>query len=113
MIPQREQIEFYKNDIENLAKDFSVSERTARRWLEHYGFFDKKKNYGSCKLNRKIAKEIRAKYQNERLSIKELAIMYSVTFATISRIIDNITYPSKDVSSVSVICNPLCDKKLT
>ncbi len=65
-----------------------------------------KKDGWGRKLNKKIAKEIRKRHANEKLSIKELAKEYEVTFATISRILHNIVYPEKPTSKVWVIYNP-------
>jgi hypothetical protein len=65
----------------------------------------KRKNWGR-KLNKTKAREIRAKYNNQKLPIKKLAQEYKVTFATISRILHNITYRDKDFSKVYVIHNP-------
>lgn len=66
---------------------------------------EKRKNWGR-KLNKIKARQIRAKHRNQKFSIRQLAQEYEVTFATISRILHNITYPDRDFSKVYVIHNP-------
>jgi len=106
MIPKLEEIIPYCENLEVMANHFKISERTARRWLVHYDLYKPKKNFGPRKLNKKKAKEIRVKFNNQDVSIKELAKEYQVTFATVSRILHNITYPEKDFSKVYVVHNP-------
>ena len=57
------------------------------------------------KLNKKIAHEIRKKYNDAKFSIKDLAKMYNVTIATIYNIINQVTYRDKDFAKISVIYN--------
>lgn len=106
MKPTKDEIETFNGNWVAIANHFGVSERTARRWLESYGLYHPKKNYGSHKLNSDVAKEIRARHTNEGLSIKDLAKEYEVTFATISRILHNFTYPDPSTAKVSVTYNP-------
>ena len=75
---------------EEIAKRFKVSDKTVVRWLKHHGMFEKK----SRKLDQRKADEIRSKHK-DGISMKDLASEYEVTFAAISRIINNITYTYK------------------
>lgn len=85
-----------------IAEKFSVSDKTVVRWLKHYSLFDRK----SRKLNQAVAGEIREKYKSST-SMKKLASEYGVTFAAISRIINNVTYKThKTYAAVSVQYNP-------
>ena len=106
MIPKLTDLNPFLGDVEKIAIHFNVSDRTVRRWLSHYEIYEPKKNFGPNKLGKKKAREIRAKYNNQKVSIKKLAEEYGVTFATISRILHNITYPDKDFSKVYVVHNP-------
>ena len=64
------------------------------------------------KLNLEIVEEIRTLYKNGS-KIKDLAQKYNVTFASISRVVKNVTYrKDKDVAEVSVVYN-LDGKNLT
>lgn len=97
-----------KDEIQNLNRDeiaekFKVSDKTVVRWLKHYGMFERK----SRKLDKQKAADIREKCKNG-ISMKDLAAEYEVTFAAISRILNNITYKThkKTYASVSVLYNP-------
>lgn len=102
MRPPKEQL---TGDWRVDAQRFGVSERTARRWLEFYGMYHPVPNFGSSKLNFQLAREIRCRYTNEGVSIKDLAQAYNVTFSTISRILHNQTYPEKDTAKISMTYN--------
>ena len=59
------------------------------------------------KLSIKKAREIRNKYENNFLPMKDLAKEYDVSIASISKVINNITYKeSKETAIVHVIHNP-------
>lgn len=83
------------------AKLLAVSERTLQKNMNNYGitFRDwrpetehiKRKGWGGHKLNKQKAKNIRKLYESGK-EIKNIAEKYNVTFSTISRIINNITY---------------------
>ncbi len=66
---------------------------------------EKRQGWGR-RFNKIIAREIRAKHNNQKKSIKDLAKEYKTTFSTVSRILHNITYRDKDFSKVYVIHNP-------
>ena len=69
------------------------------------GIYESKINYGA-KLNSQKAREIRAKYESG-ISIKDIAKEYKVTFSTVSRIIQNVTYREiKETARVAVVYNP-------
>jgi len=105
MKPSTEQLRAFINNIKGAAKQFDVSEKTICRWLKSEGLHECKSNYG-VKLNMQKAKEIRKKF-NDGSEIKELSSEYSVTFSTISRIIQNITYCEiKETAIVKVVYNP-------
>lgn len=100
MRPSKEQLIYINR--EEIVKKFNVSDKTVIRWLKHYGIFDRK----GRKLNLNKAKNIRSKHKNG-ISIKELAKEYEVTFSTISRVVNNITYKNKSTyANVSVVYNP-------
>ncbi len=97
----------HKNELLNLSREeiaekFGVSDKTVVRWLKHHKMFEGKgRRLGQCKAN-----EIREKYKGGN-SIKKLASEYEVTFAAISRIINNITYKAhKTYAEVTVSYNP-------
>jgi transposase len=97
-----------KDELMNLsrgeiAEKFSVSDKTVVRWLKSHDMFESK----SRKLNQEKADKIRSKYRKGK-SMKGLSAEYDVTFAAISRIINNITYKTaeKTYAGVSVIYNP-------
>ena len=96
-----------KDQLQNLSREeiagkFKVSDKTVVRWLKHYKMFEKK----SRKLNQHKADEIRSKHKDGK-PIKELASEYDVTFAAISRVINNITYKKfKTYAKVTVSYNP-------
>lgn len=102
MRPPKEQL---TGDWKADAERFGVSERTVRRWLKFYDMYCPTPNFGGSKLNLRLAREIRCRYTNEGVSIKDLAQAYQVTFSTISRILHNQTYPEKDTAKVSMIYN--------
>ena len=100
-----EELTPFINDRKSAAIHFGVSDKTISRWMKKLGLYLPKKNYGT-KLNLQKAQEIRVKYSNGS-EIKDLAKEYEVTFSTISRIIDNISYKTtKDTATVTVIYNP-------
>jgi DNA invertase Pin-like site-specific DNA recombinase len=72
--------------------------------MKDEGLYNPKKNYGN-KLNLEKARDIRKKH-SDGLAIKELAREYHVTFSTISRIVQNLTYKeTTETARVSVIYN--------
>lgn len=88
---------------EEISENFEVSDKTVVRWLKSYDMFERK----GRKLNQTKASEIRFKYTRGK-SMKDLSLEYKVTFAAISRVINNITYKTteKTYAGVSVIYNP-------
>jgi transposase len=88
---------------EEIAEKFGVSEKTVIRWLKHHKMFEGK----GRRLNQTKADKIRAKYK-AGMSMKDLSTEYEVTFATISRVINNITYriDKKTYAKVTVSYNP-------
>jgi len=97
----------YLKDRKAAAKKFGVCERTVVRWLQIWGLYEPKENYGCGKLDLQKAEEIRRKHK-EGASVKDLAKEYSVTFSSISRVIHNITYKKQqsEKAEVSVVYNP-------
>lgn len=93
--------------LSQIAAEFDVSERTARRWLASYDLYEPRPNYGCDKLSAEIAQTIRKDFRSGK-TIKELSSHYKVTPATISRILHQITYPVKptETAKVTVIYNP-------
>lgn len=93
-------------DKKQAAAHYGVSVRTIVRWLEFYGSYAPRPNYGS-KLSLQKAREIRDLHA-AGLSMKVLAKKYKVTFSAVSRVVHNITHrePVHDTSVVSVIYNP-------
>lgn len=87
---------------EQIAEKYSVSDKTAVRWLNYYDIYEKK----ITRLSKEKAREIRDKYLNNE-TVKSMAEDYGVTLSTIYRIVNQETYPSsKDSASVSVSYNP-------
>lgn len=101
-----------KKDLQKFAtrKDievvYDVSSYTVIGWLKQRNLYQPMENFGPRKLEKDVD-HIRGEWQSG-ISIKELAAQYGVTFATISRIVHNITYrvPVKNSAIVSVIYNP-------
>jgi transposase len=89
------------------AKLLGVSERTLQKNMNNYDIsfrdwkpekeYKKRKGWGGHKLNMKKAKVIRKLYDNGE-EIKNIAKRYDVTFSTISRIVNNITYKEAKVA---------------
>lgn len=105
MIPSKKDLVPYIENRKEAAKIFGVTEKTIINWMKKYDVYKAKENYGCGKLNMEKAKEIRKLYNND-VTIKELSLMYKVTFATISRIINNLIYKeSNDSAVVNVVYN--------
>lgn len=106
MTPPLERIIPYVDNRKLCAETFGVSERTVIRWFQRHGLYEPKKNYGCGKLNRSKATEIR-RLHTDGASIRELADSFGVTFAAVSRIINNLTYREPKMHAhVTVIYNP-------
>lgn len=104
MKPLPEQLRKFVDDKKSAALEFGVSVKTISRWMKEEGLYKPKNNYGN-KLDLEKAREIRKKH-SEGFEIKELAREYHVTFSTISRIVQNITYQEIiETAKVSVIYN--------
>lgn len=104
MMPSKEQLMPYINDRKSASNKFGVSLKTISRWMKKYEIYVPKENYGN-KLNINKAREIRKKYE-EGIEIKDLAKEYNVTFSTISRIVQNVTYSEiRENARVSVVYN--------
>ena len=104
MKPSSEQLRPFVDDRKAGAEKFGVSVKTISRWMKDEGLYKPKNNYGN-KLNLDKAREIRKKHADGS-EIKELANEYHVTFSTVSRIVQNITYPEiKETAIVSVTYN--------
>lgn len=107
MIPDKDDLFPYVNDRKAAAKKFNVTEKTITNWMKKYEIYKPKQNYGCNKLNFEKALEIRKNHKQGE-SIKSLSSKYNVTFATISRIINNLIYvekETKDTAKVSVVYN--------
>ena len=105
MIPSKKDLFPYIENRKEAAKIFGVTEKTIINWMKKYEVYKAKENYGCGKLNMEKAKEIRKLYNND-VTIKELSLMYKVTFATISRVINNLIYKeTNDSAVVNVVYN--------
>jgi transposase len=107
MIPEKKELISFINDRKTAAAKFNVTEKTIINWMKKYDIYKPKKNYGCNKLNFEKAMEIRTLHKKGD-SIKQLSSKYNVTFATISRIINNLIYiekESKDTAQVTAIYN--------
>lgn len=108
-IPPKETLLLYVDNRKEAANVFHVSEKTITLWLEKYDLYHPRHNYGCNKLDLDKAREIRDLYKQGK-SLKELAGLYKVTIASISRIIHNITYHEdvirKEVADIVMIYNP-------
>lgn len=100
MRPPKEDI--YDMSREQIVDKYGVSEKTAVRWLKHYGLFESK----ITRLSQEQAKEIRERYlKNE--PVKWLAEEYGVTLSTIYRVVNRTTHNEfVDTAKVSVSYNP-------
>jgi len=98
MNQKKEDLIPYINNRKEASKIFNVTEKTIINWMKKHDIYRPKENYGRNKLNFEKAKEIRELHKNG-VSIKNLSKNYKVTFATISRIINNLNY--KDNSQIS------------
>lgn len=105
-IPEKDDLLKF-SDRKEAAKHFGVSVRTIVRWLDHYGLYSPRANYGHHKLNPQQVAEIRELYRIG-WSRKDLANKFGVTFASISRVIHKITYPDleHEFAIVQVVYNP-------
>lgn len=107
MVPKKDDLIPYIKDRKSAAKKFNVTEKTIVNWMKKYDLYQPKKNYGCNKLNYEKAKEIRNLY-NKGESIKFLSSKYKVTFATISRIVNNLIYIENkinDTATINVVYN--------
>lgn len=105
MIPKKEDILPFVNNRKQLANKYEVTEKTVINWFKKYDIYVPKKNYGSRKLDLKKALEIRELHESG-VSIKELSKKYKVTFASISRIVSNVTYKvHRNFALINVIYN--------
>lgn len=105
MIPNKEDLIPYVYYRKEAAKKFGVTEKTIINWLKKYNLYKPIKNYGCNKLNLEKATEIRELNKNGD-SIKKLSSEYNVTFATISRILNNKIYKhDKNFSTINVSYN--------
>ena len=106
MIPDKQSLIPYIENRREAAEKFKVTEKTITNWLKRYDLYKPKQNFGCNKLNFEKAVEIRQLYK-EGTSIKFLASKYKVTFATISRIINNLIYKEKtsNMATINVIYN--------
>lgn len=105
MIPSKEELLPFKENRKEAAKFFEVTEKTVINWFKKYGLYEPKENYGCGKLNRQKADDIR-KLHAQGVSIRDLAVKYKVTFATISRVVHNLIYrEGKDTAIVNVVYN--------
>lgn len=105
MRQSREDILPFVDDRKGGAAYFGVSERTFTRWLEFYGFYHTKENYQSHKLSVEQVAEIRQLYK-DGTKMKRLAELYKVTFATVSRVVHNVTHKRiTETAKISVIYN--------
>lgn len=105
MIPSKEELIPFENKRKEAAKFYGVTEKTVINWMKKHGIYKAKENYGCGKLDMGKALEIR-KLHKDGVSIKNLANKYQVTFATISRIINNLIYrEAHDTAVVNVVYN--------
>jgi transposase len=102
MTPKKEDLTPYLNNRKEAAKKFGVTEKTITNWMKKHGIYKPKKNFGCNKLNFEKALEIR-KLHKDGLKIKDLAKKYKVTFATISRIVNNLIYKDKNFKNTAVV----------
>jgi hypothetical protein len=105
MRQSKEAILPFVDDRKSGAKYFGVSERTFIRWMDFYGLYEPRENYGNYKLSPEDIDEIR-RLHAEGVAMKELAKRYCVTISSISRVIHKVTHKvQKEMAIVSVIYN--------
>lgn len=105
MIPSKEELLPYVHNRKEAAAKFSVTEKTIMRWLQKYGLYQPRSNYGPGKLSLEIARQIRRSY-NDGKTMTELATEHGVTVSTISRVLHNIIHKEKkDFAIVSAVYN--------
>jgi transposase len=105
MKPSKKELSLFINNRKEAAGHFKVSERTIIRWLQSYGLYFPKVNYGCKKISKEDSEEIREKHRAGR-GMKFLAEDYKVTVSTVSRIIHHITHRKNTCADVRVIYNP-------
>lgn len=94
MYPDAEEFNEFSNEL--LAKRYLCSVRTIQRWRSKLKL-NKCPGWGPGKLNLEKAREIRHLYENNSLTQSAIAKIYGVSQAAIGRIINNISYPEKNV----------------
>lgn len=107
MLPEKNDLIPFIKDRKEAAKKFNVTEKTIINWMKKYNLYKPRENFGCNKLNFKKASEIRLLYKQGE-SIKSLSLKYKVTFATISRVINNLIYvekTNKDTATINVVYN--------
>lgn len=87
--------EFNEFNDKTLAEKYSCSVRTVQRWRSKLRL--KRPGWGPGKLDMEKAREIRHLYYQNNLTQKDLAGMYGVSQAAIGRVVNNISYPEKNV----------------
>ncbi len=89
------EIEFKNLNDKELAEKYSCSTRTIQRWRRKLQ--NKRFGWGPGKLNMEKAREIRDLYRQKGLTQVVLAKMYHVSQAAIGRVVNNVSYPEKNV----------------
>ena len=98
MIPSKDQLLPYINNIKEAAMTFGKSEKTIRRWMQTHEIYVVKDGYRPNKLSNIIARKIRHLDNMGCYTQTQLAVMFGVSQATIGRIVNGIYY--KQVGSV-------------
>lgn len=105
-MPSVEDLVPFMNNRKEAAKKYGVTEKTIINWLKKCQLCNNSNVYSSHKLDMDKAVEIRKLHKYGK-TIKELSLLYNVTFSTISRVVKNVTYSqNKEVADIKVIYNP-------
>jgi len=104
MRPSKEKLIEFKT-LEEVAQNFDVSLRTARRWMESYDLFHPKENFGPNKINSRKAEQIRVRNLKGETP-KDLAQEFRISLTNVYRIISKVYYPVKQTATITVIYNP-------
>ena len=94
----------YGSDRAAISADYDVTEKTVVNWLKRRGLYVPIRNCGANRLNAGKACEIRES-RRAGATVAELASRYGVTATTIGRVLNNVTYRSREVADVTVVYN--------
>ncbi|RDJ35487.1 MAG: hypothetical protein DWQ19_11770 [Crenarchaeota archaeon] len=100
MIPLKEELIPYKNDINGAAVAFGKSTRTIRRWLERYDLYCPKKEYRPGKTTREMIRKIK-QLDLEGLTQSKISEIVGISQPMVGKIINRGLFKLKGKAEIS------------